>query len=170
MPSRGRRTNVALTAFLWAGNRKQVNRGKKNRVGGGKEEHGKSDSLPAWPVPVHLGKVSLESLWVLLFPPTLSSRGWMGTLFISLPFTLFSLLQRWAEVLGFSAGLVSDFLHLREMWSLPSSADTCSVATIWFCLQCKHFLQHLPTQLTCSGLSQESQITKQVVHKEASVI
>lgn len=33
MPSRGRRTNVALTAFLWAGRRKQVSRGRTTVLG-----------------------------------------------------------------------------------------------------------------------------------------
>lgn len=92
MPSRGRRTNVALTAFLWAGNRKQVSTGRNNRVGSGKEEHGKSDSL--WPLPVHLGKPLNPAV-----PPlnTLNSRGWMGALFISLSFALFLLFSPISE-------------------------------------------------------------------------
>lgn len=92
MPSRGRRTNVALTAFLWAGNRKQVSTGRNNRVGSGKEERGKSDSL--WPLPVHLGKPLNPAV-----PPlnTLNSRGWMGALFISLSFALFLLFSPISE-------------------------------------------------------------------------
>lgn len=148
MPSRGRRTSVALTAFLWAGNRKQVNTGKDNCVGSGKEEHGKSASLPAWTELSTWGKCPRTALESCCFPtsepylypsPSLSSS--------------FSLLPVRLEALGFSAGLLSDFGHLREMRSVPSSAETHSVPTIWCCLQCKHFLQHLPTQLNCSGLS-----------------
>lgn len=61
MPSRGRRTNVALTAFLWAGNRKQVSTGRNNRVGSERrsmERVTASDQcLSTW-----------GSLWILLFP------------------------------------------------------------------------------------------------------